>query len=194
MSILPHLPARLRYWHFARMLRQPPAHDLAEIWAEVNALWDRAAELSEGQDALDRGLIDAGLDAARANERGDETFRLMREVTDEIRSQRYGDVLPCYEVSDAELADANLVPAGHPEILSAELDEGAEAELGALRVRDVASRRVQRDRGRGLPPAERRDVMNRRLPCLCNGWPHAWFCLRSWTGPRRRYVCRRGRS
>jgi hypothetical protein len=126
MKILAHLTGSLRHRHFTRSLRPSREDLLAEIWAEVNALWDRAAELSEGQDALDRGLIDAGLDAARANARTDEVFKVMQELREQAGSEE-----PSYEISDADLRDANAMPHGHPESLVAELDPADEGELAA---------------------------------------------------------------
>jgi hypothetical protein len=131
MHIMPHLPASLRHWHFSRALRR--RSDPAEVWAEINAIWDEVASLRAGQDSFDVGLIEADLNGSRANARIDAVFDKMRELTDEIRAERSGIAdLPCYETTRDELADANPMPSGSNESLSRELDSTDEEMLAGL--------------------------------------------------------------
>jgi hypothetical protein len=132
MKILAHLPACFRYRRFARSLRQPPAHDVAEIWQEISAVWDEIGALGKGQDTLDLGVIDADLNGSRANARVDEVFDTMRKLADEVRDQRCGDPDPSYEISDGEARDTAIMPAEHPESLVLELAAADEKMLAQI--------------------------------------------------------------
>jgi hypothetical protein len=64
MKIFAHLPACLRYWHFSHSLR--PCR--CDAYQEIQAIWAKLDEHSDGLDALDRGIVEAGqmaLDAER---------------------------------------------------------------------------------------------------------------------------------
>jgi hypothetical protein len=137
MKIFAHLPACFRYWHFTRALRNRPAeHDLAEVWAEINAIWDEVGALGQGQDSLDRGLIEADLNGSRANARVEELFKMAEEaglakpLQDEHDHGTCGD--DCgLKFSDRVKRDANLMPPGHPESLVSELPAEDEQMLAA---------------------------------------------------------------
>jgi hypothetical protein len=106
MASMPYRPRYVRQAHRAAMRS---AHD------ELAPVRSHLAEVDRVANAADA--------------RGRHIFVMMQDLTAEVRERCGIDPPPCYEVSDAELADANLMPAGHPEALRPLPDEGAEAEL-----------------------------------------------------------------
>ena len=109
----------------------------ARLAAELAGLREQLAEAVSGLDALDLGVISADLNGSRANARVDAVFRVMQELTAEIRDRRPWDTPeecePSYEISDGEQADANMMPPGHLESLTRELDPAEEEEWAGLR-------------------------------------------------------------
>jgi hypothetical protein len=120
VTTMPYRPAYLRH------RRTPGA---ASLRAQL-------AEIHDALDALDRGLIEAGLTASRADARVDQVLRHLRKTEDLRQAVLCGeqderDPDPCYEISEHEERDAAVMPHGHPESLVNELARADEDELGA---------------------------------------------------------------
>jgi hypothetical protein len=133
MPSMPYRPPYMRQHHQTRLRKElilPPAAELAEIWQEVKAVWAKTDDLAERQDALDAGVIEADLNGSRANARADAIFDEMRKLTDEIRSERYGDA-PEPACDPRHVIEAEM-PAEHPDSMTRQLPDADEETFIAL--------------------------------------------------------------
>jgi hypothetical protein len=106
-----------------------PRGRYARLREELAAVREDLAEAQSGLDVLGLGVIDADLNGSRANARVDQVFDVMRELAEEVRSDR---AEPAYEISEHEERDAAVMPHGHPESLVNELDPADEKAFIAL--------------------------------------------------------------
>lgn len=75
MKIFAHLPACFRYWHFSHSLR--PCR--CDAYQEIQAIWAKLDEHSDGLDALDRGIVEAGDAIGATDERLGKVVEAIRE-------------------------------------------------------------------------------------------------------------------
>lgn len=151
MGIFAHLPACFRYWHFSRSLRPSREDVYAEVWAEINAIWDEIGLVRDDQGALDKGVVETGAMADRAHMRVEAMAQWIREQAEaadlpsgeELTANGKLPISAAERIAnqmkvnalEAEFDDwmpADEPPAGHPDSLTRQLDEAAEETFIAL--------------------------------------------------------------
>lgn len=100
------------------------AFAIARLRSQVKALAD-------GQDALDRGIVEAGADIARANLQISAAITVMK-VTPEQAAELIKRAEQAGDTPEAPAPRPAGLPAGHPESLVTELNPADEDELGEL--------------------------------------------------------------